>query len=380
MAQKPKNPLNVMFGAFIQNERRNYFPNLTVTEVAKDELKMSVSLYKMTEAGLASFSLNRLLLLLEKFKDSDFLFDRLLKFAGGQNIVDNLITNKKLTPQFAFEDLAKVDDEFKALYIKTEKYFDYQEDSKEFKDFIQNEAIVEVKRFLQESSYLIETKEEFDEKEIDKKDFDKELIDKIKYVPSLNIGLLFDFIKSFSGIIPLHFQEIASTWEDDNSKNFESLIGLFEVPELIISKRNFETFHHSYLLEESFKKVRYIFSHKSNFKNEDDIKKQYQTILNQCRKEKGLKEIPEHIFQEKVSIVILKGKDEEMVRDLLRAPHSPSTRLQAFWTFYMNTANNKIGFAGVAHMDVNVVYNLSYGEVKKRAGIFKNLWDALQNG
>lgn len=376
MAQKPKNPLNVMFGAFMQNERKNYFNNLSVLEVARDKLNMSVSLYKMTEAGLASFSLNRLLLLVETFKDSDsnIVFDRLLKFVSGQNIVDNLITNKKLSPKDSFAELANVDDEFRNLFLKTERYFDYEEDSKEMKDFIQNEAILEVRRFLQEPAYTIEIKKNKGELI-----FDKQLLDVFKNAPSLNIGLLYDFIKSFSEIIPLHFQEIAAKWEVDNAKHFKELVGLFDIPELIISKKNFKTFHHSYLLEGDFTKVRYIFCEKSGFKNKDDIKKQYQIMLNQSRKENKLAEIPENIFTKKVSIEILETKDIEIVRNILRAPNNLSTHLQAFWSFYMKADNNKIGFAGVVQSDVNVVYNLSYSEAMRRSDLFDNLWDSLQN-
>ncbi len=373
MAQKPKNPLNVMFGAFIQDERRQQFANLSVTELAKDKLKMSVSLYKMTEAGLASFSLNRVINFLETFKDSELIFDRVLKFIAGQNIVDNLIIKQK-TPQQASEDLAKIDEEFRALYINTEKYFEYEDGSPEHKEFIQNKAIEEVRRFLQTPSYAVHKSDI-----LEKTSFDKELLKKLKIIPSLSMGLFFEFIESYSHFIPLHFGDIAAKWEDDNSSTFESLDGLFDVPEMIIDKKNLEKFHHSYIAEEQFKAVRYVFCKKSKFKDKQEIVDEYKRILNECRKEKGLPMISKNVFDSKVSVEILNPEDLDMIKSLLRLPHSPATLSKAFWFFHLKPGGSRVGFTGVVQNDVNIVYNLSYGDLNERVVDFNILWKTLQS-
>jgi hypothetical protein len=393
MENKHKNPLNVLFGAFIQEERRK-LTNININELCqKGMLGMSISLYKMTEAGNTSFNLTRIPNLIRVFKDSDMIFDRVVKLVAGQNYLDYLITNHKETAKNSFAELAKIDEEFRCLFEDIEKYFEYKEGTKEYKEFIQIFGIEHIKAFLQNTKYplISETRDSeryfSEDNAILPKEFKEplqfllnpyylQIVTKIMEVPSLSMGPLFDFIKSYSHIIPMHLGRTASDWENENYKNFKGVSGLYAFPELIVSEKNLSIFNHLYLNEESFKGVQYFFIDKMDFKDENHIRDVYFEILNNQRELKEMPLVPEKMKQ-KIFIQIIPKDKKEKALELLRNPSSPGKHLQAFWYFDILSSANKIGFTGISNDDGNIVYNLSLADVEIRANKFIQLQKSL---
>lgn len=361
MAQKPKSLLNIMFGAFLQEERKRLV-NFSLEEICeKGMLSMSVSLYKMTEAGLVSFNINRIPNLIEVFKDSDLRFERLTKYVACQNIVDYYITSQNKAPKEAFGELADIDTEFKHLFEKVRIYYSLEGKTKLQKDFIHKKAIPEIRHFLQLPQYPSDPQQSFE----------SGLIQKVKQVPSLSIELLLDFIGSFTSIIPLHFDKIASEWESKHSydKDFRQVDGYYTDPDLIVSETNLKTFNYDYLSQDNIL-IRYVFDTNENI---DDLKAKFKRNLNKCRKDKKLPMFENEVF-DKIKFFKLPNEKKSIAEQLLIDPLSTNKSLQAFWVF-TTVRGNKIGFVGINENYVNIGYNLSYAETIERSGKFNTLID-----
>lgn len=349
----------MIFGSYIQEERRK-LSGLSIEDICqKGMLSMSVSLYKITEAGNTSFNITRIPDLIRVFKNSDLLFDRLTKFISGQNIADNSMSNQNMSAQDAIASLADIDNEFKAFYERIIPYFKFDEGSKKQKEFIQSVAHQEIRYFLQNNKYPMTSSETFD----------SDLVIKIKKVPSLSINLLLDFVGSFAQIIPLHFDKIAAGWETKNYKEFVTADGLYLNPELIVKKENLMKFNYDYLDQSNFTALRFLF--KTN-ENVDKLKEKFIQNLNKCRKEKKLGELDKSYFS-RIHFKSLSAEKEREAIKLLIDPLISKNSLQAFWVFGTKTV--KIGFVGVSENDVNIGYNLSYEDSVKRSEIFDSIFN-----
>jgi len=361
--QKQKNPLNVILGAFIQDERRK-ISNLSIEEICqKSMLGMSVSLYKMTEAGATSFNINRIPNLIRVFKDSDLVFDRLAKFIAGQNIIDNLMSNQDFPAQNAVAELADIDNEFKYLYEKIQRYFDLEEGTREFKDFIQSTAVNEVRLFLQNDKYPIR----------DSEMFEGTLVKEINKLPSLSLEILLGIVNSFAKISPQHFGHIAAEWERENKKIFTSVDGFYLNTKFIISPKNLGIYKYPYLDMEDFIKVRFIFHSPSRDKKK--LLGDFKELLNANRD--PLPIINDPVFEEKVQFETVSNISNDL-KTLLTVPGETINTLQAFWVF-TTKSGNKIAFVGVSGDDVNMVYNLTYEDALVRSALFEKIWNSIYN-
>jgi hypothetical protein len=363
MKENIKNPLNALFGAFLQNERKKDTSS-SINDIG-EKLKMSLSLYKMVESGNAAFNVNKIFNLIHTFPDANLSFDRLSKYFVAQSIADLLI-NKGGTPRDVINKLSENDEEFRHFFLNIEDYVLYNGESKEIKDDLQEKAIKEINEFLSNSVYPI--------KDDDK--YEANMAHKLSKIPSLSIEILLDFIDSFGTIIPQHFGNIASEWEDKNRSNFKSIDGFYVNPGLIIDKNNLSIYPYSYLRENSFTKIKYIFL------SEDEpsiLGSKFKTILNQCRSEKKIAKISDNDYK-KVHIKSISSKSNHqklMIKELLRDPIQTGGELQAFWVF-TTVKGNKVGFVGVRENDTNKVYNLAYKETIDRDNLFKKLWESIK--
>lgn len=319
---------------------------------------MSVSLFKMTEAGNTSFNINRIPDLIRVFKDADLIFDRLAKFIVGQNIIDNLMSNHNKSAENAMLELANIDGEFKCLSERIGQYFDFEEGTRPFKDYVQQVGVNEVKLFLQNPKYPMDAVEVFDSK----------IAEMIKHAPSLSINVLLDFMRSFSNIIPLHFDKIAADWEEHNYHSIITVDGLYLDPQLILKKENLSRFNYKYLTNDKFTSLRFIFKTDENI---NELKAKFFSDLNTYRKEKNEEKIDKRCL-ERIHFMALPVTKIDVVSSLLHDPLNPKNQFQGFWVFGTNSL--KIGFIGVTENDVNIGYNLSYSESIKRSKIFDSLF------
>jgi len=367
MDQNLKNPLNVIFGSLIQNERKR-MPNETIESLCeKGHLGISPSLYKMIEAGHASFNINKIKEIIKTFYQSGFRFNRLIKYISAQNLVDSFMYNLNESQKTALSNLAEMDEEFKALYSRIEKYFDLEDGSKAQKEFMQDIAVMEVKNFLQNDIYPIDSEIKI---ELD-------LVNQVKKVPSLNIELLVGFLDSFAKINPQHFGHIAADWEEKNSPKFKSVVGIYSSPKFIVDENNLGTYTYNYLTGKGFNNIRYIFI---SDKNPKILEQEFEEILNRCRRQNKLAEIPSNVLKKKVIFKTTKNHQQSF-NDLLRDPNDSESILQAFWMF-TTKKGYKVAFIGVSKKDknvndVNIVYNLSYEESQKRGQLFDKIWNQL---
>lgn len=360
MAKKIKNPLDVFFGAFLQEERK-LLSDYTIEEICqKGMLGMSSSLYKMAEAGLTSINVNRLPDLMRVFKSSDLLFDRLAKYSAGQSYIDHLMISYKQTPKDSFAELADVDSEFKHLYEKSLSYFEYEEGSLKQKKFVQESLISEIRHFLQNAKYPSEIKEKFAHS----------LIEKIRKVPTLSIEILINFIDSYSQIAPLHFGDIAAEWEKKNSNSFVENVGFYKDPNLILDKANLRKFNYDYLARKDFKSLKFIFD---TDKTQQELEDTFKKNLTEVRNEAKLEPLDSQAFS-KIELKPLEKNKKNKVHELVIDPHNAKNDLQAFWIF-TNKEGNQIGFVGISKDFVSIGYNLSYSETERRYTLFKQIWD-----
>ncbi len=358
MSKKSKNPLNVIFGVFLQEERKN-LSNLSIEEIcATGMLGISISLYKMMESGYVALNSSRIPDFIRVFERSNLIFDRLAKYIAGQSYIEHLMITHENSPKEAFAELADVDYEFKYFYDKCLPYFRKDDGAIEQKRFIQKELVGELKLFLQNPKYPIASEEMF--KGI--------LADKINTVPSLSVEILLNIIDSFAKILPQHFGNIAKDWESENRQIFKSLDGYYFHEKYIVSKDNLDIYKYPFLEYDNFKEVRFIFN--SNEKKES-LKSEFIKLLSDNRSP-----LTENVI-DKIKFETIKKPQSKFER-LLIAPNAKDSNiyLHAFWVF-TTVSGNKIGFVGVSGKDVNTVYNLTYKETLDRSEIFEGLWKGL---
>jgi len=355
MAAKQKSPLNILFGAYLQEQRKRFPRRDTIEDICtKGQLGISTSLYKMIESGHASLAIHRAPDLIRVFEHTPITFDRLLKFIAGQNLVEYLINNVELSPVQAVAQLAASDDEFRYLYNRILDFFDYDEGSQSQKEFIQKRGIQEINCFLENSKYPPNAEDRLQ----------KNLIEKIKAIPSLNVEIVQNIIDSMVSIMPQHFGHIASEWEIKNANNFSKVQGFYLSSAFIVSEDNLRKYSYPYL-DNKETTIEFMF-HGSE--DSFQLQEKFQTILTECRKKAQLS-LPNF---DNVKFKTLNRLQSEF-KVLLEDPLDPSVLLQAFWVF-TTKSNEKIGFVGVYNKDVNVVYNLSYEESISRSEMFEQLW------
>jgi transcriptional regulator with XRE-family HTH domain len=353
-----KNTLSLSLGYFLKKERKRL--NSSTIDFAS-KLDLGHSFYRMIESGSANLNPTKSFNLISALDDRKINIDKLSKFLLGVQYVESIFKkgNSETVMQSLLALYEKNDEDFVNLLNTIIPVFDISDDKK-VKEYFDDNIYNSILNFLTNNYY----------NEISESDFvDEKILNLIGSIPSLTLEIVLDFIKVLGQHPPMHILGLAEKWEKDNAHNFESLLGIYKNPKLIIHEDNISRFNYKYLYDSSFSQLTLIF-----YKNEEDTKPLELEFIELVEKYNG-KKLSKYQKSRINFIWINNSSTKHKIDSILNTKYeNPDTSdsLEAFWAFKMKSGN-QIGFVGVRENDTDKIWNLTTKEVGNKLNLLKKI-------
>jgi transcriptional regulator with XRE-family HTH domain len=373
------NPLQRMLGTYLRVERRRL--GLDTVDIA-EMLGLSDTYFRLVESGGAPLNQSLVFKLLEFLAargaavtsgPARVHFQRLALFLVGSHLVGAemaALGGKRGSDLRAMEMLAKRDDDFRQFHQRTQRYYGLSED--QLKQFLHDDAALEVAAFLGNLAYARPTKEK------------ENLVEKVLpshgvlAMPTMNVEMVRRLIVDLSGRPFVHTPLLAAEWENRMAPTFKNVRGVYARTSMIISSKNLGMFLYPYLFERSCREVRFLFLESAD---PDVTKEQFIKQLNTARRAAGL-DVVGRDHAKKLRIACVSDKDwktlEPRFSELRRRTNLDKTwpMYDAYWSFD-TTAEVPISFVGIEGTTSEDIWNLSLEESFAKRAEFDKLWGEI---
>lgn len=343
-----KNPLAVVLGVYLQNERKRSQKN--IPEWSK-EIFYSESAYRMIESGGTLPALVKCIPLLKLLPEKNLTFGSLSVFLVAAHALDHLIVLKNGDVRKGFAKLC-------TLLPEYERFLPYFEPGGDQKDFIEKKLLRELKIILK----IIPSDP------ADHRLSENVMITKLLDMPSIQLDIILDQIKRFQNTPPLHVGRFATDWLKSVSKEITTYEGLFTRPDEILNETHMTEFWLPFLWEEQFESVRLIFI---SDESDEQIKEKFIHLLSQASKQYRKKLSDRERSLISIKTISPTSKMHE-VRELTLSTEDWLTESSSFWQYSLEGFH--IAFVGLFHHQFPQAANIRYGETRRRNTLFEKLW------
>ncbi len=362
MNNTDRNPLNVIFGAYLKRERNNL--GETSVRMAK-KLNLGESIYRMIEAGAVNLNINRAMLVVRNFKNSYIKFEQLSKYLVAAQVLEYELEKEKAKLNVALMAVSELDEDLMYFINKTADLYKIDYGTDDYKKNLEEVAVKEMGAFLGNEIYVPKTTIQFKET----------LLQEFLDIPSLQMPPIYYYLKSMMAHPLLHIGPVAKEWEE-KTEGFTKLRGLYTDIELIISDVNLKLFRYPYLSEPKFTEFKLIFL---TSENEIELKNRFIKKLNVVRDKVKLPRLSD-IEIKKISfktIPIHRTVFANEIEKLLMGRQDIFPKLKAYWSF-SHDSGAEIGFVGGAEEPAqNYAINLTFGDSLERRQVFDIIWTAI---
>lgn len=378
------NPLSLGFGLALKQLRGS-----TQVSTIAGALQVGNSFVRLLEAGSTKLSPNRALRLIDAFGELEF--EQVCKLLVAISATDNL-GSTLFQYRSTLRDLQSAGNEdfyFNSMLIKLLAILQSAQDKNaatsplvDYKEIIEEKIIAErfpddVIKFLTTVAYVTHPVEDTAEPVIAESDmYDQEFEKLIADTPSIYIDTIALTLKNLNSINANLFANESSKWENENGKEFVSVVAVVTDFKRLLRAENVENFDLKYLFQDTFKELNYIIlndDNKSEAKWESEFRDTLLKRWNYTQKE----EVETKYVQKALAkIKIKKGNTaDQNIRSFLT-----TDELNDITWLFVTVRGNKIGFTlKPKPKEKNVIYGetLPYSLAKKKYKDFVSIWKTL---
>lgn len=382
------NPLQRMFGTYLRLERKRL--NLDISTVAA-ALGLADTYYRLVESGRATFNQGLSFDLISLFGSrsmgslvaQNIRFHRLALYLVGAQCVGADMAKRSASQRpdlLAMGKLAEEDANFEKFHRETSGYFSLDDSDERQREFLENTAAPAVAQFLTSEVYVRP-----DEKSIVESYLPADALLKL---PTLNLEMVTRMVVDLSGRPFVHVPKIASAWEDRTARHIRAVSGIYENANFIVDSENLRLFNYLYLLEKSFRELRFVFCTSDSSADANSLKTEFIRRINEVLKAKG-ENLIEGPLAERITFVVLSADQRQKHKSEIEKLWSKleesaaKTVFSAYWSFDVATdivasaQSLPVGFVGSDFKKSADIWNLDLSSSYGKKEDFNKFWEKL---